>query len=147
MPTKNVNWSITAEVTGAGTITAAADAMLVEAIDHIFITIKHGIQTIDQLAEIQPSDATNIRLLVIKSSLYSKELSFKVSGDGGVTKSDKIVLDAPQVFTSGNIALFKQEPKSLYFSYKPSAAPIGGLATTTPDLDIEIFVARTAAHS
>jgi len=125
-----MSWSVSVQVAGGATLTAATAAIPVEATDRIFVAVEPG--DTDKLVEIQPGAASAIRLLVVKSSRYGQDLSFKASD--GVTESDPVVVDAPQVFTGGSVALFGLAPQRLLLTI-----PAGGQPA-----DVEIFVARDA---
>ncbi|TBW39888.1 hypothetical protein E0E54_01610 [Azotobacter chroococcum] len=103
----------------------------VEATDYLEVEVKPG----DLNVDIQPGEAKALRLLVIKSSVYS-DLEFTVN-DGANDKSKAVQLDGPQIFSGGAMALFDvQQPKRLTFKNK------------SPDKDktakVEIFVGRDA---
>ncbi|MCT0198347.1 hypothetical protein KQ313_01415 [Synechococcus sp. CS-1325] len=125
-----LSWSLTAQVAGGASITDATAPLPVEATDQIFVTVEPG--DTDRVVEIQPGASSAIRLMVVKSSRCGEDLSFKASD--GTTPSGLAVLDAPQVFTSGSIALFGVAPRRLLVTI-----PAGGLPA-----ELVIFVARDA---
>jgi hypothetical protein len=125
-----LSWSITAQATGGASITTSTAALPVEATDQIFVTVEPG--DTDRVVEIQPGASSAIRLMVVKSSRYGEDLSFKASD--GTTSSGRVILDAPQVFTKGSIALFGVAPRRLLVSI-----PAGGQPA-----ELVIFVARDA---
>ncbi|NHN79634.1 hypothetical protein HA520_20535 [Azotobacter chroococcum] len=101
----------------------------VEATDYLEVEVKPG----DLNVDIQPGEAKALRLLVIKSSVYS-DLEFTVN-DGAGDKSAIVQLDGPQVFSGGAMALFDvPQPKRLTFK------------NNSPDktAKVEIFVGRDA---
>jgi hypothetical protein len=130
-----MSWSISVQVAGGETLTAATAAIPVEATDRIFVTVNPGDK--DKVVEIQPGTASAIQLLVVKSSRYGQDLSFKVS-DGKKDSSALavVVMDAPQVFTGGSVALFGLAPQLILLTISASASG--------EPADVEIFVARDA---
>ncbi len=125
-----MSWSVTVQVGGGATISAGTAALPVEATDQVSVTIEPG--DTNRVVEIQPGSAVAIRLLVIKSSRYGQGLTFRASD--GATDSDPVVIDAPQIFTGGGVALFGVAPRRLLLTL-----PAGGQPA-----DLEIFVARDA---
>jgi hypothetical protein len=104
-----------------------------EAYDRIDIEVNPG--DTDKRVEIQPGAAAQIRLLVIKSSLYGSQITYHARD--GTTDSDDVTLDGPQVFIgAGAIALFAVAPKMLEFSNTNS--------DPAKKAQIEILVGRDA---
>jgi hypothetical protein len=124
-----LNWSMTMQVSGGPTISAGQPDFDVEAVDRIEVTINAG--DTDKVVKIQPGAAGNIHLLAIASDSYGPKLSFK-AGDS-TNDSPKVVLDTPQLYASGAVALFTVAPQQLKFTN-------GG----TDPANVLIFVARDA---
>ncbi|TBW12966.1 hypothetical protein E0E50_01475 [Azotobacter chroococcum subsp. isscasi] len=101
----------------------------VEATDYLEVEVSPGGLDVD----IQPGKAEAIRLLVIKSSVYS-DLEFTVN-DGAGDSSAIVQLDGPQIFSGGAMALFDvAQPKRLTFTNKSQDTAA----------KVEIFVGRDA---
>ncbi len=125
-----MSWNVSIQVTGSPTVTAGTAAMPVEATDRLEILIEAGDS--DKVVDIQPGGAAAIQVLMIKSTRYGSDLSYKAS-DGG-TDTAAITLDAPQGFTGASASLFGVAPNQLKFSNTSTDQP----AT------VEVFVARDA---
>jgi len=105
-----LNWSIMLQVAGSPAITnPSPDGLDVEAVDRIDVMINGG--DTDKIVNVQPGAAGNVHLLVITSEPYGPKLSFKASD--GTKDSAKVVLDAPQAYAGGALALFNTDPKQL----------------------------------
>jgi len=125
-----MSWTVNIQVSGGTTMAVTADAQSAEAIDTVEVVLSPG--DTNKVLDIQPGGAPAIHLLVIKSSFYGPELSYKASD--GSSDSLKVTLDAPQVFSGGSLALFDLAPRKLKFT------------NTSPDkkATVLIFVARDA---
>ncbi len=125
-----MNWNVNIQITGVPGFTASTAAQPVEATDRVEVVINPG--DTDKVVDIQPSDASEIQLILIKSSSYGADFSFMASD--GSTDSTAVTLDAPQLFTAGSVVLFGIAPRQLKFS------------NTSSDqiANVEIFVARDA---
>lgn len=124
-----MTWTLSVKVSGGPSLTAAADKQDVEATDSLEIVVAAG--AADKVVDLQPGTADDLRLLVIRSSSYGGDLTYKVSD--GATSSDVIALDAPQVFSGGNAGLFGRDPLKLEFSNSGDE-----------DVTVQILVARDA---
>ena len=109
-------------------LTAASETQAVEGTSSMEVVLAVG--TTDKVVELQPSKAKAIQLLIIKANVYGSHLTYKVSD--GTTDSNPVTVDAPQVFTGGNVILFGVDPYKLKFSN----------ASTTDETTVQIFVAR-----
>jgi hypothetical protein len=106
-----ISASASFQVPGGPTL-ALTSAIAAEAYDRIEVTVNPG--DTDKEVEIQPGAAAQVRLLVVKSSLYGDEITYKV-GDGSADSS-AVTLDGPQIFIGpGVISLFGVDPKVLKF--------------------------------
>ena len=120
------------QVPGGPTL-ALTSAITAEAYDKIEVVVDPG--DTDKEVDIQPGTAAQIRLLVIKSSLYGDEITYAASN--GTKDSAVVTLDGPQVFIGpGVIGLFAVDPKTLKFS-NTNADP-------AKKAQIEILVGRDA---
>lgn len=110
-------------------ITIPESDIKVEATDYLEVEVKPG----DLNVDIQPGEAKALRLLVIKSSVYS-DLEFTVN-DGAGDSSEIVQLDGPQIFSGGAIALFAvKNPQKITFKNK----------SQNETAKVEIFVGRDA---
>jgi hypothetical protein len=144
---KNLNASASFQIPGGPTLSATA-SLEIEAYDRIDVTLKPGDS--DKTVDIQPGAASQLRLLVIKSSLYDAggDLTYVVSDGLAINPndSDPVNLDAPQIFMGvGAVGLFGIDPpKSVKFTNGLASA---GPSDTSKDAYIEILVGRDATPS
>lgn len=124
-----MTWAMTVQEDGAKVFSTTTDSETAEAVDTVEVTLAAG--DTDKKVDIQPGEASQIQLLVIKSSLYD-DVSYKAST--GAADSAAVTLDAPHVFTGGSVVLFGLDPKQLKFTN----------ASTTKSATVRIFVARDA---
>jgi len=125
-----MNWTVTLQITGSPTIATASPTAIIQAVDRIEAVIAPG--DADKVLEVQPGAAAEVRLILVKSTRYGSDLSFKVSD--GATDSDAVTLDTPQLFSGGAVALFGLAPQQLKFTN-----------TGADPATVEIHVARDAA--
>ena len=125
-----MNWTLTLQITGSPTIATTSPAATIQAVDRIEAVIAPS--DADKVLEVQPGAAAEVRLLLVKSTRYGSDLSFKVSD--GTTDSDAVTLDTPQLFSGGAVALFGLAPQQLKFTN-----------TGADPATVEIHVARDAA--
>lgn len=125
-----ISLMVTLQVAGSPAISIAGLPVASEAIDKIEATIAPG--DTDKVLDIQPGGLNAVQLLVVKSSSYGAHLSFKASD--GATDSGKVVLDGPQLFSGGGVALLGVAPKQCKFTNTSADKPA----------NVEIYVARDA---
>lgn len=125
-----MSWTVSVQMNGGTMLTAAAAKQSVEATDSIEVTLAPG--TTDKVVEIQPGAASAVQLLIIKSSIYGSDLTYKMSD--GTTDSGSVTIDAPQVLSAGSVALLGVDPRRLKLSN----------GSTTTEATVLIFVARDA---
>ncbi len=89
--------------------------------------------------EIQPGAASQLHALLLSSSYYGPELTY-VFSDGTTKSSPRLTLDAPQLFSAGNMGANGAKPP-LQVLFKLAALP-GDLAGN--GASVSIFVARDA---
>jgi hypothetical protein len=107
----------------------------VEAYDKIEVVINPN--STDKAIEIQPGTGSQVGFLLIRSSLYGSEITYKANN--GTIDSTSITLDEPQCFLgTGAISVLGGSPKILKFSNAHPAS-----ATDKKAL-IEILVGRDA---
>lgn len=125
----NVNWSTSIQVAGGPTVSASQGPIQAEATERIQVSIAVG--DADKIVSLQPGPASGIHILLIQSSYYGADLSFKV-GDGA-NDSAALKLLGPQLFSGGAAVLFGRDPKLLKFTNAGAKKA-----------DIDIFIARDA---
>lgn len=125
----NVSWSTSIQIAGGPTITATQGPFVAEATDRIEVTIPNATTLV---VDLQPGPSSSIHILLIKSNVYSDNLTF-ITNDGTTDSTESIPLTGPQFYSRGSIDLFEQAPNKLKFT-NASGAPV----------QIEIFVARDA---
>jgi hypothetical protein len=108
----HLSWSINVQVSGGPTISAGVEGETVEATDRVEVSVKAG-ET--KVVDLQPGEAKQIKLLVVKSSQYGKGLKFTVSDDDPEKTKDavEVSLDGPQLFTKGSAGLFGVAPRKV----------------------------------
>lgn len=124
------NWKLSVHASGQTPITASRDAQDIEAVDRITVELAPG--DADKIVAIQPGSATAISLLLITSDHYGTDFSYRASD--GSTDSAAITLDAPQIYSNGNVALFGVDPLQLKLSNSSADQTVA----------IQVFVARDA---
>ncbi|NOY64095.1 MAG: hypothetical protein GXO97_01645 [Nitrospirae bacterium] len=124
-----VSLSVKLNVAGGPSL-SVSKSIEAEAYDKINVTVEAGTT---QPVEIQPGETGQIQLLLIKSSRYSEDLTYKVHD----TDSTSITLDEPQIYMgSGSVKLLGSKIDKLLVS--------NGMSD---DAEIEIFVCRDATPS
>jgi hypothetical protein len=126
----SIGWTLSVQVVGSPPLSVASAPVQAEAIDRVEVNIAPG--DTDKVLDIQPGGVNAVRLLLVKSSDYGEHLSFKASD--GATDSGKVVLDGPQLFSGGGVALLSVAPKQLKFTNTSGDKPA----------NVEIHVARDA---
>jgi len=126
----SMSWSVTLQISGSPALAVARAPVDVEAVDRIEAVIAPGDN--NKVLDIQPGGLGAIHVLLIKSSSYGPHMSFKVSD--GVADSNSVVLDSPQLFSGGGVALFNLAPRQLKLSN----------SSTDQSATVEILVARDA---
>lgn len=131
-----IKWTLNVQVVG-GPVFAIARTETVDAYDKVAVTVAPGGGSAsEQTVEVQPGSAGSIRMLLIKSSLYGPELTFKAND--GTNDSAEVALIGPQLYDTGSIALFEVDPKLLKFKNTHDDSD------PTKAASIEILVGRGA---
>jgi len=134
MATVNVTLAIQAQ---GGPQMSVSRPLEVQAYDRVAVTVDPGGAGASEVAvDIQPSGADRVSILAIQSSLYGKEIVYRLSD--GTTDSDPVQLDQPQVFVGNAVALFGVAPRTLKVKNTFPAAD------ATKKAQIEVFVGRRA---
>jgi hypothetical protein len=130
-----VTFTIGAQITG-GPQLSAPRTRDVEGYDKLDILLPPN--TADKTVDLQPGAADKLVLLMIKSDLYGKEITFTVKGGG--SESEPLTLEEPHIFINDAVKLFKvDQPTALKFT---STFPA---ADATKKANIEVLVARRGA--
>lgn len=129
----SVNLAVSLQVPG-GPQVSVANPLTVEAYDLTRITLDPDSAEHD--VEIQPGGTDSVSVLLIKSSRYVPEITYKVSD--GTNDSDELALTQPHCYTAGMVALFGVDP--------PTTLKLKNALANSPanKVDIEIFVGRDA---
>jgi len=108
-----------------------------EAYDKVELTIEPGGGSASEVSiEIQPAAAAAVKLVLIKSSIYGADITYKLSD--GTTDSAAVALDAPLLLLGSAVALCGVAPKILKIK---NAFPA---ADATKKAAVEILVGRDA---
>ncbi len=122
-----INLTLKVSVVGGPSI-SVSKVITVEAYDKIDVTVSAGES--DKAIEIQPGSSSQVQMLLIKSSEYGTDLTYKVHD----TSATPIVLDQEQLFLGqGAVGLLGTELDKLFFTNNLSN-----------DVTIEIFAGRDA---
>jgi hypothetical protein len=124
-----VRWGVSVEEEGGPVVIADSDDVNAEATGEVHVTIEDADS--DKEVTILPGGAADVYVMVIQASRYSSDVTYK-AWDGS-KDSKPVVLDGPQIFTTGSVSLFGVAPKSLKFTN-------GGV----DPVDVAIYVARDA---
>lgn len=111
----------------------------VQAYDRIQVTLDPGDAGCPEVeVDLQPSAAARVSLLLITSTVYGEELTYKIS-DGTGTDSPVVALLEPQLFLGPAVTLFGVDnPKVLKLKNTLPAA------NATKNAAVDVFVARNA---
>lgn len=108
-----------------------------EAYDKVELALEAGgAGAAEVVIEIQPAAAAAISLLLVKSSVYGPEITYKLSD--GVNDSPAVALDAPLFLLGGAVALAGIAPKRLKLKNTFAAGD------ATKKAAIEVLVGRDA---
>ena len=124
--TETIKYSLNFQVVG-GTSVPISSEVAVDAYAKIQVAVPAG--TTDLTINLQPDGDNLAEFLLIKSSVYGDDLTYKVN-----TSTTPIVLDGPHVFIgNGAVSILDASPTQLLFS--------NGL---TGDVTIDILLGRDA---
>jgi hypothetical protein len=128
----SINLALNVQVVGGPTV-LISKSQSVEAYDKIEVVIEADSK--EKSVEIQPGAANNVSFLLIKSSVYSSDIKYKVNA-GEPDSTTAIALDEPPLyFGKRAISALGKSPKTLKFT--------NSITPTTPAA-IEILVGRDA---
>ncbi|MBI1395868.1 MAG: hypothetical protein GC151_07795 [Betaproteobacteria bacterium] len=133
----SVTYGMSVQVSGGPQVSVTRSAT-VEAYEKVDVTVDPGGAGASAVTvDLQPGPAAQMRLMLIKSSLYGPELTLVASD--GTTDSDEIALTEPQFFLGGAFVLFGGvDPTQLKLRNTHTAGD------ATKKASIEILVARDA---
>jgi hypothetical protein len=127
-----INLALNVQVVGGPTV-LISKSQSVEAYDKIEVAIEADSN--EKSVEIQPGAAKNVSFLLIKSSVYSSDIKYKVNA-GEPDSTTAIALDEPHLYLGkGAISALGKSPKILQFTNS---------TTTKTPAAIEILVGRDA---
>src|SRR4051812_47086983 len=95
MPTSTLSWTISVQMSGEPTISTSRVAAPMEGYDHVNVAVEADNK--EKAVEVQPGPASRVALLLMSSSHYGTELTFKFSD--GKKDSAGFKLTEAQVFT------------------------------------------------
>ena len=126
-----VTTSTTVAIAGGSSVTATSPVFNAEATGEVSIGLLADDAVIT--AEIQPSAASQLYVLLISSSYYGPELTY-VFSDGTTDSATTFTLDGPQLYSAGNLGAVGVTPTHIRFTMTSAGVP----AT------VKVFVARDA---
>lgn len=121
-----INITVSAKVKSGPTV-SFSESLKIDAYDKLNVVVASG--GAPETIQLLPSGTTSVHFLLIKSSRYSDQLSYKVNGAGS-----EILIDTPQNFIGlGSLAALddSSDPETLVFT--------NNLAD---DVNIQILVGR-----
>lgn len=130
-----INWGLNVQVAG-GPQLVVSQSKSVEAYDKIEVVIDPSGGVTEVSLDIQPGKGTQVDFLLIKSSLYGSQLTYKVSDGTAVSK--EITLGETHIYSGTMITALLPDPKILKFKNNHPAAD------ATKKAAIEILVGRKA---
>jgi hypothetical protein len=141
----SLNLTLSAQVVGGPQVSVSRTKQI-EAYDKVDVVINPGDADIE--VDIQPGAATQVGVLLIKSSLYSQaaadqKLTYFVSDGGTVfpAAGDGLELNDPHIYVGGALAVFGLAPRTLRFTSTYVADPAN---PTVNRALVEILVGRSA---
>jgi hypothetical protein len=123
---ETIKYSLNFQVVG-GTSVPISSEIVVDAYAKIQVAVPAG--ATDLTINLQPDGANLAKFLLIKSSAYGDDLTYKVN-----TSTTPIILDGPHVFIgNGAVSILDSSPTKLLFSND-----------LTDDVTIDILLGRDA---
>jgi hypothetical protein len=132
-----ITTNIRIAMAGGKTVSASSGVIDAEAIGEIEVDLPDDNNEVT--VEIQPGEASQLHALLLSSSYYGPELTY-VFSDGTTKSSPRLTLDAPQLFSAGNMGANGAKPP-MQILFKLAALP-GDLAGK--GASVSVFVARDA---
>lgn len=126
-----LSWTINVHMSGAPAISASRAAATLEGYDHVQVVVEPDGK--EKTVEVQPGPADRVSLLLISSSHYGKELSFKASD--GKKDSAAVLLTEPQVLAGSAVGLLGVAPNLLKITNTIKDQPV----------TVEVFAFRNAS--
>jgi hypothetical protein len=132
----SVSYGISVQVDGGPQI-AVTKSRTVEAYEKVDVAIEPGGGGASAVTvDVQPGNAPQVVMMLIRSSVYGPELTYRASD--GSTDSAEIALTEPQFFLGAAVGLFGVAPKQLKFKNTFASGD------ATKKAAIEVFVGRDA---
>jgi len=111
MPEK-MTWTVTIQVAGGPTL-ADSQTMTVDAYDLMEVSVPDN--AAGKEVQVQPGEASQVRLLLIKSSAYGDKLTYSL-GAAEADEAQRIPLDTLQVLVGkGSVGLYGKPPQTFFF--------------------------------
>lgn len=126
-----VTITLSAAIAGGKAVTVSSGVIEAEATGQVDIDLIAD--DTEVTADIQPSDSSQLHVLLLSSTHYSSNLTY-VFSDGTTDAADTLTLDGPQMFSSGNLAAIGVNPTQIKLT----------MASSGEDATVSIFVARNA---
>lgn len=132
-----ITTTISIAIAGGKTISASSGVINAEATGQVDVHLPDD--NTEVTVEIQPSAASQLHALVLSSSYYGPELTY-VFSDGTTKSSPRLTLDAPQMFSAGNMgANGAKPPLQILFKLANLSGDLAGKGAS-----VSVFVARDA---
>ena len=111
MPEK-MTWTVTIQVAGGPTL-ADSQTLTVDAYDLVEMVIPDN--AAGKAIQVQPGEASQVRLLLIKASAYGDKLTYSV-GAAEADEAKRIPLDTLQLLLGkGSVGLYGKAPQTFFF--------------------------------
>jgi hypothetical protein len=127
----NIKTAINLTVEGGQPVYALSDEIAAEAVSYLIIDLARG--DTDLVVEVQPSVSSQLHLMLLTSSIYTSDLTYRFS-DGSTDAAVALTLDGPHLYSAGNLAAFGVDPLQIKLT----------LAGAGEDAQVSLFVARDA---
>ena len=124
-------------IAGGKTVSVSSGVIEAEATGQIDVALPDD--NTEVTVEIQPSDSSQMHVLLLSSSYYGEELEY-VFSDGTTKSSPRLTLDGPQMFTAGSLgANGAKPPVQMLFKLNNMPGDLAGKGAK-----VSIFIARDA---
>jgi hypothetical protein len=132
-----VTTTLSIAIAGGKTVAVSSGVIQAEATGQIEVDLPDDNSEVT--VEIQPSASSQLHVLLLSSSYYGSELEY-VFSDGTTKSSPRLTLDAPQMFSAGNMgANGAKPPLQILFRLNTMPGDLAGKGAS-----VSIFIARDA---